>query len=167
LKEYSILSVLGMGGFGITYLAADNYLQLKVAIKEYFPSSAAVRNQFSGSVALKSEQAEAEYAWGKDRFMREAQTLARFSHKNIVQVFRYFEGNGTCYMVMPYEDGQQPGTGCSADGRRCTLGHAGFRAGPGDAFAGRPGGGARGRLPAPGHQAGQHPAAREATTARC
>jgi serine/threonine protein kinase len=106
LKEYSILSVLGMGGFGITYLAADNYLQLKVAIKEYFPSSAAVRNQFSGSVALKSEQAEAEYAWGKDRFMREAQTLARFSHKNIVQVFRYFEGNGTCYMVMPYEDGR-------------------------------------------------------------
>ncbi len=106
LKEYSLLSVLGMGGFGITYLAADNYLQLKVAIKEYFPSNAAVRNQFSGSVALKSEQAQAEYAWGKDRFMREAQTLARFNHKNIVQVFRYFEGNGTCYMVMAYEEGR-------------------------------------------------------------
>ena len=106
LKEYSLLSVLGMGGFGITYLAADNYLQLKVAIKEYFPSSAAVRNQFSGSVALRSEQAQTEYAWGKDRFMREAQTLARFSHKNIVQVFRYFEGNGTCYMVMAYEEGR-------------------------------------------------------------
>jgi serine/threonine protein kinase len=106
LKEYSLLSVLGMGGFGITYLAADNYLQLKVAIKEYFPSSAAVRNQFSGSVALKSEQVQAEYAWGKDRFMREAQTLARFSHQNIVQVFRYFEGNGTCYMVMAYEEGR-------------------------------------------------------------
>ncbi len=105
LKEYSLLSVLGMGGFGITYLAADNYLQLKVALKEYFPSSVAVRNQFSGSVALKSEQAQAEYAWGKERFMREAQTLARFSHKNIVQVFRYFEGNGTCYMVMAYEEG--------------------------------------------------------------
>ena len=106
LKEYSLLSVLGMGGFGITYLAADNYLHLKVAIKEYFPSSAVVRNQFSGAVALKSEQAQEEYAWGKDRFMREAQTLARFSHTNIVQVFRYFEGNGTCYMVMAYEEGQ-------------------------------------------------------------
>ncbi len=105
LKEYSLLSVLGMGGFGITYLAADNYLQLKVALKEYFPSSVAVRNQFSGSVALKSEQVQAEYAWGKERFMREAQTLARFSHKNIVQVFRSFEGNGTCYMVMAYEEG--------------------------------------------------------------
>ena len=90
LKEYSLLSVLGMGSFGITYLAADNYLQLKVAIKEYFPSNVAVRNQFSGSVALKSEQSQAEYLWGKERFMREAQTLAQFSHKNIVQVFPYF-----------------------------------------------------------------------------
>lgn len=105
LKEYSLLSVLGMGSFGITYLAADNYLHLKVAIKEYFPSNAAVRNHYSGAVALKSEQAQGEYLWGKDRFMREAQTLARFRHRNIVQVFRYFEGNGTCYMVMAYEEG--------------------------------------------------------------
>lgn len=94
-----------MGGFGITYLAADNYLQLKVAIKEFFPSSVAVRNQYSGSVALRSDQVQAEYLWAKERFIREAQTLARFHHKNIVQVFRYFEGNGTCYMVMAYEEG--------------------------------------------------------------
>lgn len=106
LKEYSLLGVLGMGAFGITYLAADNYLQLKVAIKEFFPSNVAVRNHFSGAVALKSEEAQAEYAWGRDRFMREAQTLARFRHKNIVQVFRYLEGNGTCYMVMAYEEGR-------------------------------------------------------------
>lgn len=106
LKEYSLLSVLGMGAFGITYLAADNYLQLKVAIKEFFPSNVAVRNHFSGAVALKSEDAQAEYSWGRDRFMREAQTLARFRHKNIVQVFRYLEGNGTCYMVMAYEEGR-------------------------------------------------------------
>ncbi|MCX7146289.1 MAG: serine/threonine-protein kinase [Sulfuritalea sp.] len=106
LKEYSLLSVLGMGAFGITYLAADNYLQLKVAIKEFFPSNVAVRNHFSGAVALKSDEAQAEYSWGRDRFMREAQTLARFRHKNIVQVFRYLEGNGTCYMVMAYEEGR-------------------------------------------------------------
>ena len=105
LKEYSLLSVLGMGGFGITYLAADNYLQLKVAIKEFFPTSVAVRNQYSGSVALRSDQVQKEYLWAKDRFIREAQTLARFRHKNIVQVYRYFEGNGTCYMVMAYEEG--------------------------------------------------------------
>ncbi len=118
LKEYSILAVLGMGGFGITYLAADNYLHLKVAIKEYFPSSAVVRNPFSGAVALKSEKAETEYSWGKDRFMREAQTLARFGHKNIVQVFRYFEGNGTCYMVMAYEEGQSLETALEANPAR-------------------------------------------------
>ena len=118
LQEYSLLSVLGMGGFGITYLAADNNLQLQVAIKEFFPSGAAVRNPFSGAVALKSEQAQAEYAWGKDRFMREAQTLARFRHKNIVQVFRYFEGNGTCYMVMAYEEGQSLEEALEADPAR-------------------------------------------------
>jgi serine/threonine protein kinase len=118
LQEYSLLSVLGMGGFGITYLAADNNLHLKVAIKEFFPSSAVVRNQFSGAVALKSEQAQAEYSWGKDRFMREAQTLARFRHKNIVQVFRYFEGNGSCYMVMAYEEGQSLEDALEADPAR-------------------------------------------------
>lgn len=118
LKEYSLLGVLGMGAFGITYLAADNYLQLKVAIKEYFPSSAAVRNPFSGSVAVRSEQAQAEYLWGRERFMREAQTLARFRHKNIVQVFRYFEGNGTCYMVMAYEAGKSLEQALSEDATR-------------------------------------------------
>ncbi len=118
LQEYSLLSVLGMGGFGITYLAADNNLRLKVAIKEFFPSSAVVRNPFSGAVALKSEQAQAEYSWGKDRFMREAQTLARFRHKNIVQVFRYFEGNASCYMVMAYEEGQSLEDALEADPAR-------------------------------------------------
>jgi hypothetical protein len=118
LQEYSVLSVLGMGGFGITYLAADNNLHLKVAIKEFFPSSAVVRNPFSGAVALKSEQAQAEYSWGKDRFMREAQTLARFRHKNIVQVFRYFEGNASCYMVMAYEEGQSLEDALEADPAR-------------------------------------------------
>ena len=118
LKEYSLLAVLGMGGFGITYLAADNYLHLKVAIKEYFPSGVAVRNQFTGAVALKSDEAQAEFSWGKDRFMREAQTLARFAHKNIVKVFRYFEGNGTCYMVMAYEDGQSMEQALAADPTR-------------------------------------------------
>ena len=106
LKEYRLQSVLGMGSFGITYLATDGNLDLKVAIKEFFPASVAVRNPLTGAVALNSEKAQAEYAWGKDRFMREAQTLARFSHPNIVRVFRYFEDNGTCYMVMEYEEGQ-------------------------------------------------------------
>lgn len=118
LKEYLLQSVLGMGSFGITYLATDNYLQLKVAIKEYFPASVAVRYPFSGNVALKSEQSKEEFSWGKDRFMREAQTLAQFSHKNIVRVFRYFEANGTCYMVMAYEEGESLDSALAADPAR-------------------------------------------------
>lgn len=105
LLEYTLQSVLGMGGFGITYLATDNHLRLRVAIKEFFPSSLAARDHTSGSVAVITEQAKADYEWGKSRFIQEAQTLARFSHKNIVQVYRYFEANGTGYMVMAYEEG--------------------------------------------------------------
>lgn len=105
LDEYSLLSVLGVGAFGITYLAHDENLALQVAIKEYFPASAAVRDPATGAVALRSSTAEKEFEWGRDRFMLEAQTLARFRHNNIVQVFRYLKANATCYMVMAYEGG--------------------------------------------------------------
>lgn len=106
LQEYNLLSVLGMGGFGITYLATDSHLNLKVAIKEFFPANLAVRNHVSGSVAVKSEQSQPDYIWGKSRFIQESQTLARFHHKSIVQVYRYFEANETSYMVMAYEEGK-------------------------------------------------------------
>ena len=105
LQEYVIQSVLGMGGFGITYLAHDGNLNMRVAIKEYLPASLAVR--MGDSTVHPKSVAEAEtYRWGLNRFMLEAQTLARFRHPNIVRVMRFFEGNGTAYMVMEYEDGQ-------------------------------------------------------------
>jgi len=106
LHEYEIISILGMGGFGITYLATDTHLQLKVAIKEFFPSSLAIRDSASGSVAVNSEQSQEDFAWGKSRFIKEAQTLARFTHPNIVHVYRFFEANSTSYMVMAYEEGK-------------------------------------------------------------
>lgn len=105
LHEYTLLKVLGIGGFGITYLARDNHLQLDVAIKEFFPASLAVRNPATGSVAVKAEEHREDFAWGKSRFMGEAQMLARFRHENIVQVFRFFDANDTSYMVMAYEEG--------------------------------------------------------------
>lgn len=105
LHEYSIDSVLGIGGFGITYLARDTHLDMRVAIKEYLPSSLSVRSADS-IVHPKSDADAATYRWGLDRFLKEAQTLARFRHPNIVRVIRYFEANGTAYMVMDYEDGQ-------------------------------------------------------------
>jgi serine/threonine protein kinase len=104
LMEYRLESVLGAGGFGITYLAFDTNLEKKVAIKEYLPSSVAVR---SGTTVLPTSAGhEQDYRWGLDRFIQESRTLARFTHPHIVRVNRFFEANGTGYMVMDYEDGE-------------------------------------------------------------
>ena len=105
LGEYRLEAVLGVGGFGITYLAQDSNLEKRVAIKEYLPGDLAVR-ALDGSVVPVSTDHRSDYQWGLDAFIQEARTLARFSHPHIVRVNRYFEANGTGYMVMDYEDGE-------------------------------------------------------------
>jgi serine/threonine protein kinase len=105
LLEYRLKSVLGAGGFGITYLGWDTNLEKHVAIKEYLPGDLAMR-ALDGSVVPVSTDNEYTYQWGLDRFIQEARTLARFSHPNIVRVNRFFEANGTSYMVMDYEAGE-------------------------------------------------------------
>ena len=105
LAEYRIEGVLGSGGFGITYLGRDTHLEKRVAIKEFLPASLAVRT-LDGSIMPVNTDHRYNYAWGLDRFLQEARTLARFSHPNIVGVNRYFPANGTGYMVMHYEDGE-------------------------------------------------------------
>lgn len=102
--EYRIDKVLGGGGFGITYLAQDINLQLPVAIKEYFPSSLAVRAPNS-AVQVRAGGGQTQFDWGLERFIDEARTLASFRHPNIVRVLRYFKENGTAYIVMEYESG--------------------------------------------------------------
>ncbi|MGE0559379.1 MAG: protein kinase [Burkholderiales bacterium] len=105
LQEYRLTAVLGAGGFGMTYLAWDSNLEKKVAIKEYLPGDLALR-ALDGSVVPVSTDHQHDYSWGLERFIQEARTLARFSHPHIVRVSRYFEANGTGYMVMDYEDGE-------------------------------------------------------------
>jgi serine/threonine protein kinase len=104
LHWYRIEKVLGQGGFGITYLAHDFNLNQEVAIKEYLPMELAVREQ-DFSVQPTSDTHGELFKWGLDRFMTEAQTLARFKHPNIVRVQAVFEANRTGYMVMEYEHG--------------------------------------------------------------
>jgi serine/threonine protein kinase len=101
---YTLDSVLGQGGFGITYLARDTNLAQRVAIKEYLPLELAVREP-DCSVHANSTDHEELYRWGLERFVSEGRTLARFDHANIVRVMAVFEANNTAYLVMRYEEG--------------------------------------------------------------
>jgi serine/threonine protein kinase len=104
LHEYTITGTLGFGGFGITYSARDRNLEKQVAIKEYLPSELAVRQEGS-TVSAKSDQDKASFEWGLERFIDEARLVAKFDHQNIVRIHRFFEQNGTGYIVMEYVDG--------------------------------------------------------------
>jgi hypothetical protein len=108
LHWFQIESILGVGGFGITYLARDGNLKRSVAIKEYLPSDLSVRKDDS-TVEPVSENESETFGWGLDRFLSEARTLARFQHPNIVGVHSVFEANNTAYMVMEYEQGRSFG----------------------------------------------------------
>ena len=105
LLEYRIEKVLGRGGFGITYLATDIHLNIKVAIKEYLPGDFACRTA-DNSVTPRWPEDRDFYQQGLDGFLVEARTLATFRHPNIVRVARFFEAHRTAYMVLEYECGQ-------------------------------------------------------------
>ena len=105
IEEYELVRVLGSGGFGITYLGYDHHLDKAVAIKEYLPNDLAVRTD-NNSVLPKSTQDKADYEWGLARFLNEAQTLARFDHRHIIRIHRFFRAHGTGYSVMEYAEGE-------------------------------------------------------------
>ena len=105
LNEYRIDATLGVGGFGLTYLATDDNLSRKVAIKEYLPADLALRDA-DNSVRVRSENSVETFNWGRARFLDEARTLASFHHPNIVRVMRFFEANQTAYMVMEFVAGE-------------------------------------------------------------
>jgi serine/threonine protein kinase len=104
LQEYRIEKLLGVGGFGLTYLALDGNLNLKVALKEYMPGDLALRAA-DHSIAPSSIDTAESFGWGKRRFLDESRTLASFRHPHIVRVMRFFEANGTAYMVMEFVEG--------------------------------------------------------------
>ncbi len=105
--KYLIGRVLGEGGFGITYLGWDLNLDMKVAIKEYYPAGFVTRETTTTTTItpFSGEKREA-YVNGLDKFVGEAKSLAKFySLPGIVSVKDFFKENGTAYIVMEYIEG--------------------------------------------------------------
>ena len=109
LQEYEVLRVLGEGSFGIVYLTKGKYLDDLVAIKEYLPSELATRVDGT-TVTPTSSGNEEFFLWGRQKFLEEARMLSQLAnprpHPNIVAIRRFFELNGTAYLVMDYEQGE-------------------------------------------------------------
>ena len=104
LGEFEITGILGKGGFGIVYLAHDSSLERQVALKEYMPSFA--WRAGGAHVTVSSPQNADSFEAGRRSFINEARMLAQFDHPSLVKVYRFWEANGTAYMVMPFYRGQ-------------------------------------------------------------
>lgn len=108
IGRYTVEGVLGQGGFGITYLGMDELREKRVAIKEFFPQGIVTRNiEYEDTVTVTFVGEKENYDKGKERFLREARTMAKFSKENvIIRAQNCFEINNTAYLIMEYlEDG--------------------------------------------------------------
>jgi parallel beta-helix repeat protein len=105
IQEYVFHEVLGQGTFGITYRCTDEGLHSNVAIKEYFLKGFTQRQQ-DGTLIPVTEADDSSFNQGLEMFCREAQTLERLKHPNVVNVRRVFKHNGTAYIVMDYYSGR-------------------------------------------------------------
>jgi len=94
------------GGFGITYLVWDMVLDTTAAIKEFLPLSSVSRDPNNSTVRPNSKQDQDYFNQGLQIFLKEAKTLAQFSHPNIVRIRDCFTSNNTAYLVMDYHLGQ-------------------------------------------------------------
>lgn len=104
LAEFEVVSLLGVGGFGMVYKAFDHSLHRTVAIKEYMPAALAGRLE-GRSLRVRSPSDESAFQSGLQSFVAEARMLAQFDHPSLVKVFRFWEANHTAYMVMPLYSG--------------------------------------------------------------
>ncbi|MDR0617146.1 MAG: protein kinase [Synergistaceae bacterium] len=105
-ERYYIGRVLGQGGFGITYLGWDDVLNVKAAIKEYFPMGLVTRNPDTMQVGYAGDGGQEEFERGRQKFLEEARILASFAYSpNIVSTKDFFREGPLAYMVMEYLEG--------------------------------------------------------------
>lgn len=107
--KYIIKKVLGQGGFGITYLAENTMLEGKVAIKEFFFKEYCSRDEATSYVTIGTSGNRELVERFKQKFIKEARTIFKLNHPNIVRILDIFEENGTAYYVMDYIEGESLG----------------------------------------------------------
>ena len=117
--RYYVGKVLGQGGFGITYVGCDLKINMKIAIKEYYPQGVVGRiSTYNLGLTVNTEIQKTIFAAQKDRFMEEARILAEFSSDiHIVRVSDIFEENNTAYIVMEYVEGVTLDNYCKQHGK--------------------------------------------------
>ena len=104
--KYTIVRMLSHGGFGVTYLAHHNLLDVDVCIKEFFPAAWCNRDAFSYEVSVSTTGNVDMVDRFMQKFIKEAQSIARLHHEGIVKIHDVFEENGTAYYVMDFIEGQ-------------------------------------------------------------
>lgn len=105
-NHFIVGTVIGVGGFGITYKCFDTTLGVAVAVKEFYPAGLVNRSPGESRVGLLSGDKKEQYGQQLRRFLMEAQSVAQFGKaRDIVNVYDFFEENGTAYIIMEYIDG--------------------------------------------------------------
>lgn len=102
--KYKIESILGQGGFGITYVATQDLLDRKVCIKEFFFKDSCTRSS-NGEIILGTEANRSIVERFLNKFIKEARTLSSLNHPHIIRILDIFKENNTAYYVMDYIDG--------------------------------------------------------------
>lgn len=103
--KYKIETILGQGGFGITYLGWQTGLDRRVAIKEFFMKEYCNRDASTSHVTVGTECSRELVARFQQKFVKEAQTIAKLDHPYVVRIYDVFTENDTAYYVMEYVEG--------------------------------------------------------------
>ena len=121
--KYLVGNVIGEGGFGITYIGLDLNLEIRIAIKEFYPNGFVTReSEITSIVTNYTNTDNSQYEKWKDSFVQEARSLARFSNlPGIVHVRDFFQENNTAYIVIEYVEGQKLKTYLSGRGGRISV----------------------------------------------
>ena len=103
--KYRVEKKLAQGGFGITYLGWQVALNREIVIKEFFMKEYCNRDAGASGVSVGSEGSRELVARFRQKFLKEAQTIASMDDPRIIRIYDIFEENGTAYYVMEYVNG--------------------------------------------------------------